>query len=587
MNVRATGRLLVVACAALCATGTSVRAADVLEHLPGDALGFVRLNRLGATDAKISQLSKTMRAPLPGPLAFLKLATGLGPGVDREGDALLAFLPGESDSAQPVPLVMLPVSDYGQFVEAIQGDASGEICRVAIAGEDVLVGQKGSYALVMNLENRSQMERLLPLEAQERVGTGPIHEWLASNEIAVMVLPAGVDLAIGMGRAGLRAQQQQFAENFADSDMQDMLQQLQRSLEMYDQLLGVFGAEVDAVAIGLAIDEKQNVRLGKRVLLEAQGHLAQLPSAAISEQSYLRGYQDQAYVAVGGGPTPEAWTVPLAEAAQKMMQNYPALYSLEGLDDEDWEKAKQSWLESMQGVRGISMMLYAGSQADPIYSNVFGIIDVEDSAKYLESYRSSIEAWNELFAQSTGDMKFKYDVSEVEIASRKGLLLKTDLLDMLGPQDNIQFMKPMFEKMFGPEGLMRVYIIPIDVDQVVYGISSEDAMAKVLEQVAEGEASLANSQSIAVTAALLDEQAPWRAFVSPAGVTQWITRWIDAMGTVIGGRRAAAQVPPFPESPPLGLSAKISEGVVAGDLVMPAAALDALSDYIQTLQEDD
>lgn len=586
MNIRATCRLSLVAFAAFSAAPL-VHAADVLDHLPGDALGFVRLNQLGATDAKIGQLSKTLRAPLPGPLAFLKMATGLGDGIDREGDALLAFLPDESDQVRPVPLVMLPVSDYGQFVEAIQGDVSGEICRVAIAGEDVLVAQKGSYALVMNLENRSQMERLLPLKPEAPAGFAPVREWLAANEIAVMILPSGVDQAIGMGRAGLKAQQQQFAENFGDSDMQDMLQQLQSSLQMYDQLLGVFGAEVDAVGIGLSIDDQQNLRLGKRVLLESQGQLAQLPATSFPDKSYLRGYADQPYVAVGGGPTPEEWTAPLSEAAQRMMQNYPALYSLEGLDDEDWEKAKQSWLESMQGVRGFSMLLYAGKEDDPIYSNVFGVIDVEDSQKYLQSYRKSIEAWNELFAQSTGDMKFEYEVSNIEIAGREGLLLKTDLLEMLGPQDNVQFMKPMFEKMFGPEGVMRAYIVPVDAEQVVFGIASEEAMQAVLQQVASGEESLAKSQAIATTQALLDDQAPWQGFVSPRGMTQWITRWLDALGTVVGGRRAAPEIPAFPESPPLGLSAKISDGVVEADMVIPAAALEALSSYIQTIQQDD
>ena len=208
----------------------AVNGADVLDHLPDDALGFVRLNDLGTTDARVQNFAQTLRVPIPAPLTFLQIATGLGEGINPDGDALLAFLPAEDPTQAPAPFLLIPVSDYARFVDPVEGDVSGEICRVSISGEDVLVARDGDYAVLMNVEDRERMESLLPLDNQPKAVLQPIGEWAARNNIVGMIMPAAVDLIIGMGRDGVQAQQQQFEEDFDDDGLQEMVYQMKQWL---------------------------------------------------------------------------------------------------------------------------------------------------------------------------------------------------------------------------------------------------------------------------------------------------------------------------------------------------------------------
>ena len=80
-------------------------------------------------------------------------------------------------------MFLLPVSDYAKFAESIKGDATGEICRVTIADEDVLVAKRDDYALLMNVEHRALMQQILaaqrslcPLRS-EPIASG----WLATT----------------------------------------------------------------------------------------------------------------------------------------------------------------------------------------------------------------------------------------------------------------------------------------------------------------------------------------------------------------------------------------------------------------------
>ena len=103
------------------AVSPTVRAADVLAQVPGDALGFVVINDLGRLNDKAAKLMESLQLQFPAPLALLKLATGVGDGLNPQGDMLLAILPGAQPSDQPQFGIWLPVSDYKQFVASLNG----------------------------------------------------------------------------------------------------------------------------------------------------------------------------------------------------------------------------------------------------------------------------------------------------------------------------------------------------------------------------------------------------------------------------------------------------------------------------------
>ncbi len=70
-----------------------VGAGDVTSHVPKDAYGFAVVNNLSETSEKIEKLAALFDAPLPPILAYLSRQTGLGEGIDANGQFLVALLP--------------------------------------------------------------------------------------------------------------------------------------------------------------------------------------------------------------------------------------------------------------------------------------------------------------------------------------------------------------------------------------------------------------------------------------------------------------------------------------------------------------
>src|SRR5262245_55951944 len=99
----------------------SIRAMDVLDTVPADALGFIVIKDVGATNSKAEQLLQALQLQFPGPLALLKAAGGVGDGLNLHGDLLLAILPGAQPIERPQFCIWLPVSDYKQLVTSLNG----------------------------------------------------------------------------------------------------------------------------------------------------------------------------------------------------------------------------------------------------------------------------------------------------------------------------------------------------------------------------------------------------------------------------------------------------------------------------------
>src|SRR3954469_2490748 len=91
-------------------------AADVLQEVPNDVLGFVVAHNLNAIDAKAKWLSLELRNTTFSPLAFLKAVAHVQEGLNYEGDFLLAVYPDPRGDKSHLRFgVWLPVADYARF----------------------------------------------------------------------------------------------------------------------------------------------------------------------------------------------------------------------------------------------------------------------------------------------------------------------------------------------------------------------------------------------------------------------------------------------------------------------------------------
>jgi hypothetical protein len=256
------------------------------------------------------------------------------------------------------------------------------------------------------------------------------------------------------------------------------------------------------------------------------------------------------------------------------------MYGFEDFDEAQWSRVEESWKAAMK-VRSYTMVMYAGGKDDPLYSNLFGLLKVDDSQAYLASLRKSMEIWNELTAQSTSDIKMDYEMTDVEVAGAKGLFIAADVAKAAGDED-VPGVKVMFEAMFGKDGKMERYCLVSDQNTVIFAMSDEAGAGRAVDWVKNNDQSLARSPHVQAATQLLDARAPWTAYVSPQGVLQWYGRFFALIAGTLGG--PAITIPEYPAGPPLGFSVNVADGQFRGEMVVPVQALKDLAGYIEKQQ---
>ncbi|MCH7751576.1 MAG: hypothetical protein IH898_05410, partial [Planctomycetes bacterium] len=433
-----------------------LQAQNILHYLPEDALGFVLVRDMAGANKKCEHLMQMFDASLPAPLAFAKFSTGLSDGVDFDGDVLISLIPGSHASAPPEPLVLLPIADYGKFAASIQGDDSGEVCRVMIAGEDVLVARHGPYAMIMNVENRETLEILIGLEPEPVALLKPWAAWLQDNVATIGVMPAGVEKLLELGRQGLAQQRLTFDDEFGDPEFADALVQMHQGLVVYQTLLDLFGTEIDMLAFGFSIDETSNVRVGWRLLLE-DDHRASAPTTTTATTTPttvapLAGYPDQPFVLAGGGPLDGTWMSSLIKARVQIMRQTPETHGYEKFQEEQWQDLETSFQNFVEGVRCASVLILPGEKGEPLFSNVFGTAQVDSAVQYLQTPKKSVETWNRLTDQSTSDIRLHFDVREIKVGGAEACELLSDVA-AAARDPRVPMFNWMLEAMFGEEGM--------------------------------------------------------------------------------------------------------------------------------------
>jgi hypothetical protein len=560
----------------------ALRAEGVLDQAPPDAMGFAIVRNLAATDAKIQRVMKIFESLSevhpPAPLAFIKTATGIGEGLNDNGDALIALLPGDADPMSPKPLLLVPVSDYAKFAESIGGDASGEICRVTIVGEEVLIAKRGDYAMLMNVEHRPRMEAILASDAPSAPPIAALVPWLGKNDFAVVLLPAGVDALTAAAQTGLASQRTEMENQFSDPQFAEMAANVKQALDMYDSILGFCNTEIAAGAIGMSIDDATNIRISDRVVFEKDGELAKLEDIPKLDQSPLIGYPAGPFVFAGGGPLPQAFSEFVSKMSRKTMEKYPEKYGFQNFDEEKWNKIEESWKAATAGLRSMSVALLPGGKDDAIVSNIFYIVHVDDADAYFASSRKSMELWNELVAASSSDIKLPYEITDVVISGKKGMLMSVDIA-AAAADENVPMLRPMFQAAFGADGKMRMYTIAADPTTVVMGIGKEEQVAEAVKHAISGDGGLAQSSDVQTTATLLDPAAPWTGYVSPQGCVLWFKRIFLGLAGTVG--MPAVTIPEYPVGPPLGFSTNLTAGQLHGEMVVPVKAMQDLAAYIK------
>ena len=562
--------IMLVICLAMAAI-TPVRAAeDVLDVIPGDALGFLVVDRLAETDAKIQQTAQQMGLPPISPLTMFKARDGIK-GLDEKRSAALVAMPAEDPGSMPAVLFVLPVSDFRKLIEPFEpDDPSAAIVQVQGRQGPALVAELKGYALATEPKHRQVLERALD-SRKPAAELAFLRPWLAEQEIVGVLTASGVQQAcdkilegLEVARAGMGALVGE--ENPAAA-----------GLKIYEHLFAKAKEQVTAMAIGGQIDEQSVVRVTSRTRFGAGEEVAESTAAEPAQWDLLTGMPGGPFVVAVGGVLSEESSEAMMRFSLDMIKAAPDLY---GLSAEQTDQMMELARQSMKEIRAMSMMLGVSKPGEPLYSSMMFSMSTDDAQAYMGTYEEQIRAMNELFKDSESPIFSAMDVTKIDVDGTSGLKIDMKMPNLPGMTDIPQF-AGLMENLFGPGGTMRIFIAPVDEHTVVGAYTSEKTLRLCLKAAKRPQTALAADEAIAKTAALLPPGAPLVAYWSPRGTIDFVNRGI-AMFAPDG---APFELPEFPRTPPVGFAVTTSPNEVQTHLVIPVEVLKAISTYAAAVQK--
>ncbi len=232
----------------------------------------------------------------------------------------------------------------------------------------------------------------------------------------------------------------------------------------------------------------------------------------------------------------------------------------------------------------MSFVWKQGKRSDPIYSNMYATMKVDDSAQVLATQEKYVERFNKLVKDSKQPAVKSMEAKRLQVAGKPAVQLETtmDFAELPGGTEQT---RAMFDMMFGVGNKMLIYSVAADEHTVVMGIGvPQERMASALSVLAQPKKCLAEDADLSATLAMLPEKSQWVIFLSPRGFMQLTTRLTAAaMKNVPGGEGFA--LPAFPKSPPIGFAMKAASDELRAEIAVPAPLVEAAGGYVQDMQK--
>lgn len=595
-------RILFIAlliCAPVC-----VFAADVLEEVPNDALGFVLLHNIATVDAKVGQLASKLGRDLPQPLAFLKEVTGVGEGIDPQGDFLLVLLPTKDEKTKiPRFCVWLPVADYDQLIQSLGATPGEGMIGVTVAGEDLLVGRRDDWALVMDPDERDRMKQLLDAPSTPPLQLRDWKAWILQNDATVVAFSSGIHqirgwLAAGgpaaaesnpggdsesdiFGAAEAPQQQDAFTAPGRRRSPSDILVQLQSEFQKWTvaspELTSAM-TKVDVLGCGVRLDENGNALASVRVALNKE----QTPDR--EEEKTPRDfppalYEGGGFILNGAGrlPSPAAKTIASAYVHRLVADLGTEEHTQ--LDKTTVHRLQQAAAEAASDVRSLVVLTQPGNKPQAVYVNDFVVLRVASAAEFVNHATEVMRLWNQANREAAGETRLVFEVEELKIANRPATQYSLDFAALVGTVPPLPEVRQAMEKFFGPGGKLRMWIVPVDDATVLLAMATPEQVAAALGVLDHKRPIDWSAREISEPNRLLPTEADWRLFFSPHAYYDWLRRQTDAIVgvPVIGG----PLVKDFPASPPIGIAGGFRDSELRIEVAAPADTVKSAGAFLK------
>jgi hypothetical protein len=163
----------------------SATRAQVLPLVPSEAMVVIKIKNMQDVSTKIATLSQqwglaNIRPELNDPLGTILTVGGLGPGLNKNGEAAIAIMKSSTGAQEPDVVALVPVSDFKAFAGALpNAKPDGELTMFNPGGKDVYAANWGQYAAV------SPQKALISKKAGGLKAAGVTAKELDSKDVVV------------------------------------------------------------------------------------------------------------------------------------------------------------------------------------------------------------------------------------------------------------------------------------------------------------------------------------------------------------------------------------------------------------------
>ena len=152
----------------------------------------------------------------------------------------------------------------------------------------------------------------------------------------------------------------------------------------------------------------------------------------------------------------------------EVMKAAPKLY---GIGQEQAGRMLESAQPMVAGMRSIAMMFAVGSPEDTMYSRMVGVVEAKDATQYMKAYEKYLQDFAGLVKDSKGIFSMKIESKPIDIGGCKGVEIAMEQPGTVPSGDANA--EAMLEKMIGPGGKIRVFVVAVDEHHVVFGYTNQ------------------------------------------------------------------------------------------------------------------
>ena len=551
-------------------------AENVLKLVPDSALGLVLINQPAAVNAKLQELSRETQIPIPDLNAALKQQFNIRAGWDENGTIALISLPPQGAETIPALVLLVPVTDYDNFIEQFKPEKLTEqVAKIAFLNFQICARNIGGYAAFTDLSHQDVLEKTLKISKDVPADLDAWKKWLETNDVA------GVILRPGIGHLSTIFQMTKpllplFRKNDITVD----------NLDLINKFLQVVEKELTSCGFGMQINNQDMVRINSRTLLVPGGKCAKIiDEKQLVSNKLLKGIPDDPFLAISAGSVLEVWNWGSMSILQNI-KNQPESFDLKK------EQADKMPILSPKklGVRAITSVWKVGRNDDPLLSNVVFVTQVDDSYEFLAEYEKYVRLcaesmrtpWSPMSPSIDVEMRTPWnpmipsiDVDKIYLGLDPALKITISLPNLM---KSSQYIKTNMKEILGPDDNIVIWLVVADEHTIVTGHVNQILLRKTMDAIQNGKPGLADNVEVSKAALLLPPDTIFIAFLNLQGMADCFKR--IAIKITPLEEKVKNAFPECPKTPLIGFAIAKAPNELNTCLVVPVEVIKAVNQYV-------